>query len=163
MNELEVRREFKNYNKYKYEITQLELDINELTLEYLDETEANLGGGGFGDADSIKAKYKVSDSLTPQVIKNGPITERYNFSINKKRNLIRMYELKIKRVENMLGLIRDEENREIVKKKYFEGVPASKLADKYNKNENAIYKNIKTAFKDIEIQLLHKSYTNRTL
>lgn len=116
-----------NYNTLKAEVVDIELDIDTLENDY-----TVLKGSG------DNGKPSTPTNAFTSAVENEVISRDKKISELKRAKTLK--EIQVKRVENMLTILRDDE-RELVELKYFRKIRCKMIAYKMNLCEEAIRKN----------------------
>lgn len=117
-----------NYNTLRAQVVDIELDIQSLKNEYM-----GLTGAGWNDIKPTSPTYAVASTVEAEIVNKDSRIEKLNKVKTNK-------EIEVKRVENMLTILREDE-RELVELKYFKKIRAKMIAYKMNLCEEAIRKN----------------------
>lgn len=140
---MNIQEVLENYNTYKFRISMIEKEIQELNDEIIDIKSANLDG-------MPKAKGYVQSSLETQIIeKQDKIEQRERF--------IKKIKSKIKVVEDLVKTLK-KYNQDIIDMRYYQMMSIEEIATKKDRSYGAIQKTI-----DRSINFMQKKYNKNKM
>lgn len=140
---MNIQEVLENYNTYKFRISMIEKEIQELNDEIIDIKSANLDG-------MPKAKGYVQSNLETQIIeKQDKIEQRERF--------IKKIKLKIKVVEDLVKTLK-KYNQDIIDMRYYQMMSIEEIATKKDRSYGAIQKTI-----DRSINFMQKKYNKNKM
>lgn len=124
---MNIQEVLENYNTYKFKISMVEAEIQDLNDEIVDIKSANLDG-------MPKAKGYVQSSIENQIIeKQEKIEQRERF--------IKKLKQKLKIVEDLVKTLK-KYNQDIIEMRYYQMISIEEIAVKKERTRGAISKMI---------------------
>lgn len=127
---MNIQEVLENYNTYKFKISMVEAEIQDLNDEIVDIKSANLDG-------MLKAKGYVQSSIENQIIeKQEKIEQRERF--------IKRLKQKLKIVEDLVKTLK-KYNQDVIDMRYYQKISIEEIAVKKSKTYGAITTTLKNS------------------
>lgn len=127
---MNIQEVLENYNTYKFKISMVEAEIQDLNDEIVDIKSANLDG-------MPKAKGYVQSSIENQIIeKQEKIEQRERF--------IKKLKQKLKIVEDLVKTLK-KYNQDVIDLRYYQKISIEEIAEKKSKTYGAITTTLKNS------------------
>ena len=127
---MNIQEVLENYNTYKFKISMVEAEIQDLNDEIVDIKSANLDG-------MPKAKGYVQSSIENQIIeKQDKIEQRERF--------IKRLKQKLKIVEDLVKTLK-KYNQDVIDMRYYQKISIEEIAVKKSKTYGAITTTLKNS------------------
>lgn len=132
---MNIQEVLENYNTYKFKISMVEAEIQDLNDEIVDIKSANLDG-------MPKAKGYVQSSIENQIIeKQEKIEQRERF--------IKRLKQKLKIVEDLVKTLK-KYNQDIIDMRFYQKISIEEIATKKDRGYVAIHKTIEKSIKEMQ-------------
>ena len=145
---MNIQEVLENYNTYKFKISMVEAEIQDLNDEIVDIKSANLDG-------MPKAKGYVQSSIENQIIeKQEKIEQRERF--------IKKLKQKLKIVEDLVKTLK-KYNQDVIDMRYYQKISIEEIAVKKSKTYGAITTTLKNSITKMQREYNKNKRASRKL